>query len=107
VYWIAVLLENQRPSHLVQTCSKCNRLMQDKPFVTLLQLPIAHWYSWLIYAAFDVCWCAAGIAWDHNRQRLFITGKQWPRIFEVVLQPADASSPINQQRQQACYVWTP
>eukprot|EP00775_Hariotina_reticulata_P004553 gene4553-4805_t len=47
-----------------------------------------------------------GIAWDHQRQRLFVTGKQWPRVFEVVPQPADASDPVIQQKRQSCYVWT-
>eukprot|EP00878_Enallax_costatus_P010546 GHUV01011012.1.p1 GENE.GHUV01011012.1~~GHUV01011012.1.p1 ORF type:complete len:218 (+),score=45.61 GHUV01011012.1:489-1142(+) len=47
-----------------------------------------------------------GIAWDHQRQRLFITGKQWPRVFQVVPQPLDASSPEAQQAKQSCYVKT-
>ena len=25
-----------------------------------------------------------GIAWDEARRRLFVTGKYWPRVFEVV-----------------------
>lgn len=48
----------------------------------------------------------AGIAWDHQRQRLFITGKQWPRVFEVVPQPLDASNTAAQQAKQTCYVKT-
>jgi glutamine cyclotransferase len=26
-----------------------------------------------------------GIAWDSGRQRLFVTGKNWPKIFEIVV----------------------
>lgn len=26
-----------------------------------------------------------GIAWDDKNQRLFVTGKQWPRLFEISL----------------------
>jgi len=29
-----------------------------------------------------------GIAWDAARRRLFVTGKLWPTVFEVTLQPA-------------------
>lgn len=31
---------------------------------------------------------ANGIAWDATGRRLFVTGKLWPRLFEVVLEPA-------------------
>ena len=31
---------------------------------------------------------ANGIAWDGARRRLFVTGKLWPTLFEVTLQPA-------------------
>ena len=24
-----------------------------------------------------------GIAYDHNRDRIFVTGKLWPKIFEI------------------------
>lgn len=30
---------------------------------------------------------ANGIAWDANRRRLFITGKLWPTLFEIRLEP--------------------
>jgi glutaminyl-peptide cyclotransferase len=26
-----------------------------------------------------------GIAWDSGRQRLFVTGKNWSRVFEIVV----------------------
>ena len=29
----------------------------------------------------------AGIAWDKEKRRLFVTGKYWPSVFEVVLRP--------------------
>ncbi len=29
-----------------------------------------------------------GIAWDETRQRLFVTGKLWPKIFEIKVIPA-------------------
>ena len=31
---------------------------------------------------------ANGIAWDRAGRRLFVTGKLWPTLFEVTLQPA-------------------
>ncbi|KAG1662374.1 hypothetical protein FOA52_006636 [Chlamydomonas sp. UWO 241] len=31
-----------------------------------------------------------GIAWDSERRRLFVTGKQWPLVFEVEVGDADA-----------------
>ncbi|KAF8068414.1 hypothetical protein HT031_002103 [Scenedesmus sp. PABB004] len=45
-----------------------------------------------------------GIAWDHQRQRLFVTGKYWPRVFEVVPQPLDASDPALAARKNECYL---
>jgi hypothetical protein len=27
----------------------------------------------------------AGIAWDETQKRLFVTGKYWPRIFEITV----------------------
>ncbi|WIA30614.1 hypothetical protein OEZ86_000694 [Tetradesmus obliquus] len=44
-----------------------------------------------------------GIAWDHHRQRLFITGKYWPRIFEVVPVPVNATDDALAKR-QSCFV---
>lgn len=43
-----------------------------------------------------------GIAWDASRRRLFVTGKYWPRLFEVSLKPLDAASPTNQQMAASC-----
>eukprot|EP00882_Tetradesmus_deserticola_P009255 GHRQ01009765.1.p1 GENE.GHRQ01009765.1~~GHRQ01009765.1.p1 ORF type:complete len:308 (+),score=81.53 GHRQ01009765.1:87-1010(+) len=43
-----------------------------------------------------------GIAWDHRRQRLFITGKYWPRIFEVVPIPVNATKDV-QAKRQSCF----
>jgi glutamine cyclotransferase len=28
-----------------------------------------------------------GIAWDAARRRLFVTGKNWPRLYEIALIP--------------------
>ena len=28
-----------------------------------------------------------GIAWDSKRRRLFVTGKLWPKVFEIALVP--------------------
>lgn len=28
-----------------------------------------------------------GIAWDQDRRRLFVTGKEWPKLFEIALPP--------------------
>jgi glutamine cyclotransferase len=28
-----------------------------------------------------------GIAWDDNRDRLFVTGKLWPKLFEIRVKP--------------------
>ena len=30
-----------------------------------------------------------GIAWDSERDRLFVTGKLWPKLFEIRLKPVD------------------
>lgn len=30
-----------------------------------------------------------GIAWDEASRRLFVTGKKWPRLFEIRLRPAE------------------
>ena len=34
-----------------------------------------------------------GIAWDADGQRLFVTGKNWPRLFEIRLIPAEPADP--------------
>jgi glutamine cyclotransferase len=31
-----------------------------------------------------------GIAWDEARRRLFVTGKNWPRLYEIALAPVPA-----------------
>ncbi|KAJ0525763.1 putative glutaminyl-peptide cyclotransferase [Helianthus annuus] len=28
-----------------------------------------------------------GIAWDEDKKRLFVTGKLWPKLYEIKLQP--------------------
>jgi glutamine cyclotransferase len=33
-----------------------------------------------------------GIAWDANRRRLFVTGKYWPRLFQIEPRRMDAAS---------------
>lgn len=45
-----------------------------------------------------------GIAWDHVRQRLFVTGKNWPRLFEVKPEELDSRAPENQQRRRSCWI---
>ncbi|KAI8463079.1 MAG: glutamine cyclotransferase precursor-like protein [Monoraphidium minutum] len=42
-----------------------------------------------------------GIAWDAARRRLFVTGKYWPRIFEVVPQPLNMADPAMAARAKA------
>ena len=34
-----------------------------------------------------------GIAWDEDGQRLFVTGKDWPHMFEIRLVPAEPTAP--------------
>lgn len=46
----------------------------------------------------------AGIAYDSTRKRVFVTGKYWPRIFEIVPQPLEASNAQYQQLVRSCYV---
>lgn len=48
--------------------------------------------------------CIAGIAYDNTRKRLFVTGKYWPRIFEIVPKPLDATNAQNKQLVQSCYI---
>ena len=36
---------------------------------------------------------ANGIAWDADRRRLFVTGKLWPTLFEIALDPQPVPSP--------------
>ena len=38
--------------------------------------------------AFEANQVANGIAWDAARGKLYVTGKEWPTLFEVVLKPA-------------------
>ncbi|XP_047061062.1 glutaminyl-peptide cyclotransferase-like [Lolium rigidum] len=38
------------------------------------------------YRAIDVL---NGIAWDEENQRLFVTGKLWPKLYEIKLRPID------------------
>lgn len=33
-----------------------------------------------------------GIAWDAARERIFVTGKRWPKIFEIKLLPAKSAA---------------
>ena len=34
-----------------------------------------------------------GIAYDRDHDRLFVTGKNWPRLYEIVLKPVKAAAP--------------
>lgn len=45
-----------------------------------------------------------GIAYDVTKDRLFITGKLWPRIFEVRLNKPNQADPRLQQLRQACFI---
>lgn len=49
-----------------------------------------------------------GIAWDSVRRRLFVTGKYWPRVFEVVPKLLDTSDPnigpLARQAVESCFV---
>lgn len=48
-----------------------------------------------------------GIAWDKDQNRLFVTGKWWPKLFEIKLHPV--KMPLNLDIEQLCmppqYVW--
>ncbi|CAN8273899.1 unnamed protein product [Cochlearia groenlandica] len=33
-----------------------------------------------------------GIAWDSDKQRLFVTGKQWPKLYQIKLKPVPEKS---------------
>jgi glutamine cyclotransferase len=35
-----------------------------------------------------------GIAWDPEHDRLFVTGKLWPKLFEIKIIPQDAGHSI-------------
>lgn len=45
-----------------------------------------------------------GIAYDSTRKRMFITGKYWPRIFEIVPQPLDPNNAQYQKLKRTCYI---
>ncbi len=36
-----------------------------------------------------------GIAYDAEQDRLFVTGKNWPELFEIRLQPTDRMAQMN------------
>ncbi|KAG7546184.1 Glutaminyl-peptide cyclotransferase [Arabidopsis suecica] len=40
-----------------------------------------------------------GIAWDSDKQRLFVTGKLWPKLYQIKLKPASAKSGIYIEQQ--------
>ncbi|KNA17787.1 hypothetical protein SOVF_076840 [Spinacia oleracea] len=39
-----------------------------------------------------------GIAWDSGEQRIFVTGKLWPKLYEIKLQPAKEKSHVDIER---------
>jgi glutamine cyclotransferase len=43
-----------------------------------------------------------GIAWDAARRRLFVTGKKWPRLYELGLQSVPSTSPTVRQMAASC-----
>jgi hypothetical protein len=53
-------------------------------------------------AALLCCNACAGIAWDAARKRLFVTGKYWPRVFEVKVRLVNPNTPANKARLAAC-----
>ncbi|VVA92656.1 unnamed protein product [Arabis nemorensis] len=40
-----------------------------------------------------------GIAWDSEKQRLFVTGKLWPKLYQIKLKPASEKSQKRIERQ--------
>lgn len=46
----------------------------------------------------------AGIAWDAERRRLFVTGKYWPRVFEVTVHAVSPNSDAHKARVRSCFV---
>lgn len=41
-----------------------------------------------------------GIAWDGDKQRIFVTGKLWPKLYEIKLHPRKDQS--NDDIEQLC-----
>lgn len=41
-----------------------------------------------------------GIAWDKDKNRLFVTGKLWPKLYEIKLHPV--RKPIHGSIEQIC-----
>jgi glutamine cyclotransferase len=39
-----------------------------------------------------------GIAWDAEGERLFITGKRWPKVFEIELRPRTGGTGVARPR---------
>ncbi|KAH9617151.1 hypothetical protein KSS87_005748 [Heliosperma pusillum] len=39
-----------------------------------------------------------GIAWDSDKQRIFVTGKLWPKLYEIKLHPMKGHSRVNIQQ---------
>lgn len=48
---------------------------------------------------------APGIAYDGHTKRIFVTGKLWPRIFEIVAVPVQATPQLLQDVRTHC--WPP
>ncbi|GBF94783.1 glutaminyl-peptide cyclotransferase [Raphidocelis subcapitata] len=44
-----------------------------------------------------------GIAWDESRRRLFVTGKYWPRVFEVAIEAVNPNKQSNRQLVDSCF----
>ncbi len=45
-----------------------------------------------------------GIAYDASRRRIFVSGKYWPRVFEIVPAVANPNLPANKKLAQSCIV---
>ena len=77
--------------------------------ITNLEFPslllFCRWFRIVLMWPLFCCCCAlthAGIAWDAARKRLFITGKYWPRVFEVNVKLVNPNTPANKARLAAC-----
>ena len=53
-------------------------VLNGMPFLNL-----AMDFDILKFGQWHTCVCAAGIAWDNAGRRLFITGKCWPKLYEI------------------------
>ncbi len=67
-------------------------------FCHLCCLSASHPLSWTHDAVH------AGIAWDAKKERLFVTGKYWPRMFQVKLKPLNPHTKGSKSKLDSCYI---